>query len=162
MRHKRGSKTCLYRPDTSCDRMRLIVNGSAVLRVDAKLSTYYLELLKNEVLAREGENSSSNADGGMARPGRRSRVWLMQPCVRRRNELPRAIFAKRQPDPGGAEKFAVPDKRKTVVRPARISTCDKAAPARFVMLHLRSCYVSKAAILTIPVQPVPVENRSPA
>jgi hypothetical protein len=31
-----------------------------------------------------------------------------------------------------------------------------------VMLHLRSCYVSKAAILTIPVQLVPVENRSPA
>ena len=31
----------------------------------------------------------------------------------------------------------------------------------FVMLHLRSCYVSKAAILTIPVRSVPVENRSP-
>src|ERR1700722_14236210 len=31
-----------------------------------------------------------------------------------------------------------------------------------VMLHLRSCYVSKAAILTVPVHPVPVENRSPA
>jgi hypothetical protein len=40
--------------------------------------------------------------------------------------------------------------------------CDKAAPAAAVMLHLRSCYVSKAAILTVPVQPVPVENRSPA
>jgi hypothetical protein len=31
-----------------------------------------------------------------------------------------------------------------------------------VMLHLRDCYVSKAAILTIPARPVPVENRSPA
>ena len=31
-----------------------------------------------------------------------------------------------------------------------------------VMLHLRSCYVSKAAILTIPAPLVPVENRSPA
>jgi len=40
--------------------------------------------------------------------------------------------------------------------------CDKASPALPVMLHLRSRYVSKAAILTIPVQPVPVENRSPA
>jgi hypothetical protein len=40
--------------------------------------------------------------------------------------------------------------------------CDKASPKRCVMLHLRSCYVSKAAILTIPVQSVPVENRSPA
>ena len=31
-----------------------------------------------------------------------------------------------------------------------------------VMLHLRSCYVSKAAILTIPALLVAVENRSPA
>ncbi len=30
-------------------------------------------------------------------------------------------------------------------------TCDKASPARAVMLHLRACYVSKAAILTIPM-----------
>jgi hypothetical protein len=39
---------------------------------------------------------------------------------------------------------------------------DMASPFTGVMLHLRSCYVSKAAILTVPVQPVPVENRSPA
>jgi len=31
-----------------------------------------------------------------------------------------------------------------------------------VMLHLRSLYVSKAAILTISALSVPVENRSPA
>jgi hypothetical protein len=31
-----------------------------------------------------------------------------------------------------------------------------------VMLHLRSLYVSKAAILTIPALSAPVENRSPA
>jgi hypothetical protein len=41
-------------------------------------------------------------------------------------------------------------------------TCDKASPVRAVMLHLRACYVSKAAILTIPAPLVPVENRSPA
>jgi hypothetical protein len=29
--------------------------------------------------------------------------------------------------------------------------CDKAAPPAALMLHLRSRYVSKAAILTIPV-----------
>jgi hypothetical protein len=29
-------------------------------------------------------------------------------------------------------------------------------------LHLHSCYVSKAAILTVLALPVPVENRSPA
>ena len=41
-------------------------------------------------------------------------------------------------------------------------TCDKVSPAAAVMLHLRSRYVSKAAILTLPIQLVPVENRSPA
>jgi hypothetical protein len=39
---------------------------------------------------------------------------------------------------------------------------DKISPAAAVMLHLRACYVSKAAILPIPVRSVPVENRSPA
>ena len=42
------------------------------------------------------------------------------------------------------------------------TTCDTASPAVAVMLHLRSRYVSKAAILTLPIQLVPVENRSPA
>jgi hypothetical protein len=41
-------------------------------------------------------------------------------------------------------------------------TRDMASPVAAVMLHLRSCYVSKAAILTVPVLLVPVENRSPA
>ena len=43
-----------------------------------------------------------------------------------------------------------------------VEQCDKASPARAVMLHLRACHVSKAAILTIPAHRVPVENRSPA
>jgi hypothetical protein len=41
-------------------------------------------------------------------------------------------------------------------------TRDMASPDVAVMLHLRSCYVSKAAILTVPALLVPVENRSPA
>jgi hypothetical protein len=40
--------------------------------------------------------------------------------------------------------------------------CDKAHHKAAVMLHLLSRYVSKAAILTVPVLPVPAENRSPA
>src|SRR6266403_2367467 len=32
------------------------------------------------------------------------------------------------------------------------SACDKASPAVAVVLHLRSCYVSKAAILTVPIR----------
>ena len=42
------------------------------------------------------------------------------------------------------------------------TACDKPSPAARVMLHLRSRYVSKAAILTVPALPAPVENRSPA
>jgi hypothetical protein len=48
-----------------------------------------------------------------------------------------------------------------VVRVLRAG-CDKAAPVACLMLHLRSRYVSKAAILTVPVLLVLVENRSPA
>jgi hypothetical protein len=61
----------------------------------------------------------------------------------------------------GAESVAVELAEKW---PANIgqAACDKASPAIAVMLHLRSCYVSKAAILTVPAHPVPVENRSPA
>jgi|SRR5450631_1854698 hypothetical protein len=39
---------------------------------------------------------------------------------------------------------------------------DKASPGAPVMLRLRFCYVSKAAILAVPVHVVPTENRSPA
>jgi hypothetical protein len=38
--------------------------------------------------------------------------------------------------------------------------CDKAAPSAAVVLHLRARYVSKAAILGLPGQIVPVKNRS--
>jgi hypothetical protein len=40
--------------------------------------------------------------------------------------------------------------------------CDKVAPVACLMLHLRSRYVSKAAIFTVPVLLALVENRSPA
>jgi hypothetical protein len=69
-------------------------------------------------------------------------------------------LARRHVVAGG--EFVTADAPKSVFRDRRRATCDKASPAAAVMLHLRSCYVSKAAILTIPVQPVPVENRSPA
>jgi hypothetical protein len=39
---------------------------------------------------------------------------------------------------------------------------DIASPNAVVMLRLRFCYVSKAAILTVPTPLVSVENRSPA
>ena len=51
---------------------------------------------------------------------------------------------------------------KTAFCRLRKLTCDKASPDVAVMLHLRACYVSKAAILTTPAPRVPVENRSPA
>jgi hypothetical protein len=51
---------------------------------------------------------------------------------------------------------------KMVFKEHRQRRCDKAIAGRRVMLHLRFCYVSKAAILTVPVHVVPTENRSPA
>jgi hypothetical protein len=51
---------------------------------------------------------------------------------------------------------------RTGVADTKTAACDKASPVRVVMLHLRACYVSKAAILTIPALHGPVENRSPA
>jgi len=55
-----------------------------------------------------------------------------------------------------------PRSSKTAFKRHRQRRCDKASRAAAVMLHLRSRYVSKAAILPIPVRSVPVENRSPA
>lgn len=49
------------------------------------------------------------------------------------------------------------------VIPGRLDrTGDMASREAGVMLRLRFCYVSKAAILTIPARHVSVENRSPA
>jgi hypothetical protein len=45
-------------------------------------------------------------------------------------------------------------------RQADSSACDKASPPAAVMLRLRARYVSKAAILGLPGQIVPVKNRS--
>jgi hypothetical protein len=49
-----------------------------------------------------------------------------------------------------------------VIRGWLDTTCDTASRKGGVMLRLRFCYVSKAAILTVPVHHVLVENRSPA
>jgi hypothetical protein len=51
---------------------------------------------------------------------------------------------------------------RTDFRATSKSSRDMASPLAGVMLHLRFCYVSKAAILTVPVSLVPVGNRSPA
>ena len=65
---------------------------------------------------------------------------------------------------GGSDPGADFGVRKNSVFDARAAAwrCDKASPGAAVMLHLRFCYVSKAAILTVPVHVVPTENRSPA
>ena len=83
--------------------------------------------------------------------------------MRRLRERKPALVANRQlhwerPDGFATEVIGAKRCLRIVMR----TTCDKASPAVVVMLHLRSCYVSKAAILTLPIQSVPVENRSPA
>jgi len=61
---------------------------------------------------------------------------------------------------GGDRGLPVADRQR--LTSAEKSICNNASTARAVMLHLRDCYVSKAAILTVSAPRVPVENRSPA
>jgi hypothetical protein len=50
----------------------------------------------------------------------------------------------------------------SLLRPAFPKRLRQGIAAACLMLHLRARYVSKAAILTVPVLLVLVENRSPA
>jgi hypothetical protein len=50
----------------------------------------------------------------------------------------------------GAESAAA-DSLENRLEESSLDECDKRSPAAAVMLHLRFCYVSKAAILTVPV-----------
>lgn len=75
--------------------------------------------------------------------------------------MPALVSGRRRVLDGGTG-FGGGDRRKTPFANYRQRACDKASSTPVVMLHLRSCYVSKAAILTLPVPSVSVENRSPA
>jgi hypothetical protein len=59
-------------------------------------------------------------------------------------------------------RIATADSLENRIRNSPPQDVRQASPDVAVMLHLRSCYVSKAAILTLPVQLVSVENRSPS
>jgi hypothetical protein len=70
---------------------------------------------------------------------------------------------------GPGKTVGAADRSEASIRAVRIcsKTADQGEMTRLrdhvgVMLHLRSLYVSKAAILTISAFSVPVENRSPA
>src|SRR5947208_4519390 len=69
-----------------------------------------------------------------------------------RSEAARAVRPKCGLPPGPHDKFAAADLLKTSIGNRCQVWCDKASPAAAVVLHLRSCYVSKAAILTVPVR----------
>jgi hypothetical protein len=79
---------------------------------------------------------------------------------------PREKWAKRVGGPrhGSLGELITAVFGRTEIHPCalRIRASDKVPAAAAVMLRLRARYVSKAAILTVPAQPVPVENRSPA
>ena len=60
---------------------------------------------------------------------------------------------------------AVPEARSRAASRLELRSCRRERSRRHsaaVMLHLRACYVSKAAILTDPALPVSAENQSPA
>jgi hypothetical protein len=76
---------------------------------------------------------------------------------------PRRVSAEARDFVGLAcAKIRPADSCRAAARTAEFEACAIGGDHIAVMLHLRSLYVSKAAILTIPVLSVPVENRSPA
>jgi len=99
---------------------------------------------------------ASNANWEWLAPFRVPAVQRMRPCNESWNDPdcrgPVLEYRRASLDPPTANRPP---------RGRRIA-CDKARHERAVMLHLLSRYVSKAAILTVPALPVPVENRSPA
>jgi hypothetical protein len=76
------------------------------------------------------------------------------PCVSTRNKTPASIPEKpRICQEQEQTNLHSAEAAKCHPAVAANGPCDKAAPAAAVMLHLRSRYVSKAAILTIPIPP---------
>jgi hypothetical protein len=114
-----------------------------------------------EVIPDDTEFSSSNALVEWLAAAQRSAGEVMA-AMREGVERWRVLMTA-PPTPNVAAKANLPRPAfyKTALHRSHDSACNKASPAASVMLHLRSCYVSKAAILTIPVRSVPVENRSP-
>jgi hypothetical protein len=76
--------------------------------------------------------------------------------------IPRTFFGRAPTLPAWRFAKSAADSSREAARTAEFEACAISGDHIAVMLHLRSLYVSKAAILTIPVLSVPVENRSPA
>jgi hypothetical protein len=114
-----------------------------------------------EVIADDAEFSSSNALMEWLGAARRSAGEVMA-AMHEGVERWRALMtARADPSVAASVNSLRSASYKTAVHWCYDSPCGEASPTVAVMLHLRSCYVSKAAILTIPVRSVPVENRSP-
>ncbi len=99
----------------------------------------------------------------MTRESSRSCKWLMRPMQVRLEQM--SFPAKSSQSDVRAMAVGilpVAEVSKMSRENRRQWTCDKASPVAAVMLHLRVRYVSKAAILTLRVPVVPIENRSPA
>jgi hypothetical protein len=139
--------------------MQIIDKCSVISRVN-KLSTInYFEILRSKVIVGFDELCASNGEDRMVRG------QLPFPPIRHGSHAATAGTnvrrGNRAPVVPRIAKSATPEPPQNVSGGSFKRTCDKASPAAAVMLHLRSCYVSKAAILTSPVLPVPAVNRSP-
>jgi hypothetical protein len=148
---------------------QIIAKCSVISRVNNLFTIYYFDILARKVIVSRDEFCASNDEDGMVR------VKPSFPAVGHGSHAAAAGTKERLANgkPTGAEKscqirgagFAAKgllgSPTKGLLGPLE-RTCDKASPAAAVMLHLRSCYVSKAAILTSPVLSVPAVNRSPA
>ena len=154
MRHELGSKAGLSPADISCYLRQVIEICSVILRFN--------KFLTNTLLINTVKQSDSKICVSIRSMDRISRYRSVEVghgphAIRGWNEFRLRCRGQSWRSPGWT-KFRVAESQPV----RKIRTCDKASPACAVMLHLRACYVSKAAILTISVPSVPVENRSPA
>src|SRR5579871_1673974 len=167
LRRKRGSRLDLSHPETSCDRVwnnvRCSLTSSSIDQSINSILGLYLQILKSKVVAMIAQFSASNAGEGVAVLFRRYR-GLAQCCYAAiRGTIPdirnQFLNTVGRDAPTSAERRNLISESQ---RDDREIACDTASPEAAVMLHLRSCYVSKAAILTVSALPVPAQNRSPA
>ena len=162
IRRKLGSRLASVWPETSCDRMRIVHECSTIMRVNNLFTIYYFDILAGKVIVSRDTPYVSNGEDKMTRErlpfppvGHGSHARAAGTNVRARER--RATNGDRKGRQICGAGFAAEASGGRLPK-----TCDKASPAAAVMLHLRSCYVSKAAILTSPALSVPVVNRSPA
>ena len=160
MRRKLGSRTVLSPGETSCYSGQPAAEALYSLRINKLLTKLLLWITVERSYCRCRRGLSKYC---LNRKARRQPRFIRDSHassggtndLRADDEIPVG-------NRGGRRGFADANGMPSALQQRRKTSSGKLARDAAVMLHLRSRYVSKAAILTVPVSSVPVENRSPA